>query len=114
MNTLQIKQDFPLLRNSGIVYLDSAATSQKPDAVITAITDFYQKSNAPVHRGIYVLAESATQQFEDARIAVADFINADPQEIVFTSGTTDSINIVAGAWAARNLKSRRRDCASRI
>jgi len=104
MNALQIKQDFPLLRNSSIVYLDSAATSQKPDAVITALIDFYQKSNAPVHRGIYALAESATQKFEDARKAVADFINSSPEEIVFTSGTTDSINTVANAWATLNLK----------
>jgi cysteine desulfurase/selenocysteine lyase len=104
MDSSRIKQDFPLLRNSTIVYLDSAATSQKPDTVITALTEFYQTSNAPVHRGIYALAESATQQFEDARTAVADFINADTQEIVFTSGTTDSINTVAHAWAAGNLK----------
>ncbi len=104
MDSSLIKQDFPLLRNSSIVYLDSAATSQKPDAVVTALTDFYQTSNAPVHRGIYALAESATQQYEAARRAVAAFINAEPQEIVFTSGTTDSINMVAHGWAAFNLK----------
>lgn len=104
MDALKIKKDFPLLRNTDIVYLDSAATSQKPDAVITALTDFYQKSNAPVHRAIYALAESATQQFEDARTAVADFINADTQEVVFTAGTTDSINTIAHAWAALNIK----------
>ncbi|MBY0109930.1 MAG: cysteine desulfurase [Candidatus Babeliaceae bacterium] len=104
MDSIRIKQNFPLLRNSSIVYLDSAATSQKPDAVITAVTSFYQTSNASVHRGIYTLAESATRQFEDARRAVAEFINAEPQEIIFTSGATDSISMVAHAWAALHLK----------
>jgi cysteine desulfurase/selenocysteine lyase len=104
MNALHIKQDFPLLRSSSVVYLDSAATAQKPDAVIDAISNFYRTSNAPVHRGIYALAEQATQLYEDARKAVADFINAESQEIVFTSGTTDSINMVAYAWAADTLK----------
>ncbi len=104
MDALRIKQDFPLLRNSGIVYLDSAATGQKPEVVIDAISTFYRTENGPVHRGIYELAEQATGTFEAARKAVADLINASPEEIVFTSGTTDSINTIAAAWAAHTLQ----------
>lgn len=104
MDALRIKQDFPLLRNSSIVYLDSAATSQKPEVVIDAISNFYRTENSPVHRGIYELAEQATGMFESARNAVAEYINAAPEEIVFTSGTTDSINTIAAAWAAHILQ----------
>lgn len=104
MNNLQIKQDFPFLRNNNVAYLDSAATSHKPEAVISAISNFYSTNYGPVHRGIYASAEHATQLYEDARKAVADFINATPEEIVFTSGATDSINMVAYAWAMRNLR----------
>ncbi len=104
MDALQIKQDFPLVRESSIVYLDSAATSQKPESMFTALDTFYRTSYGQVHRGIYALAENATQQYEDARQAVADFLNADRSEIVFTAGATDSINMVAYAWAMQNLK----------
>lgn len=105
MDSGRIKQHFPLLRNSDITYLDSAATSHKPDMVIQALVDFYQTSNANIHRGIYPLAEAATAQYEAARTAVAGLINADAHEIVFTSGATDSINVVAQAWAALTVKS---------
>lgn len=104
MSLSGIKQYFPLLRNSAIAYLDSAATAQKPDTVIDAVGDFYRTTNAPIHRGIYNLAEVATQQYEAARRAVAQFINARPEEIVFTSGTTDSITMVARVWAEQHLK----------
>lgn len=104
MDALRIKQDFPFLRNTSIAYLDSAATSHKPEVVIAAISNFYSNNYAAVHRGIYQSAEHATQLYEDARKAVAQFINAQPEEIVFTSGTTDSISMVAYAWVINNLR----------
>ncbi len=104
MDALQIKQDFPLLRTNSVAYLDSAATSQKPEVVIDAMTHFYRNDYGPVHRGIYNLAEKATVHYEQSRQDVAYFINAQPEEIVFTSGTTDSINMVMQSWASISLK----------
>lgn len=93
------RNDFPLIHESQLVYLDNAATTHKPQVVIDALVDFYTKHNAPVHRGIYPLAEEATQQYEAVRCQVAQFINArSPREIVFTSGATNGCNLVAGAW----------------
>lgn len=90
------KKDFPLFDNhSDLVYLDSAATSQKPNTVIARIKDFYENTNANVHRGIYKLSESATEEYEEARSIVASFINAESDEVVFTSGTTQSINTLS-------------------
>lgn len=89
------KQDFPILNNSNLVYLDSAATSQKPLKVIEAESSFYKTSNANVHRGIYPLSEKSTAAYENARADVAKFINAQNTEIIFTSGTTDSLNKLA-------------------
>jgi len=90
------KNDFPIFKNNpDLVYLDNAATSQKPYAVINAVKKFYEQSNANVHRGIFKLSENATSLYESARNIVAEFINADPQEVVFTSGTTASINAIA-------------------
>jgi cysteine desulfurase / selenocysteine lyase len=86
--------NFPLL-DSDIVYLDSAATTQKPQCVIDAETAFYETMNANVHRGIYQLSELATESFEHARATVAGFIHALPSEIIFTRGTTESINLLA-------------------
>jgi cysteine desulfurase/selenocysteine lyase len=87
------KNDFKIFETyPELIYLDNAATTQKPDRVIKSITDFYAKSNANVHRGNYTLSEKATQMFEDARCTVAKFINAEVNEVIFTSGTTDSIN----------------------
>src|SRR3989344_1917861 len=94
MFSLEIKKDFPILRD-GLVYLDNAATTQKPKEVIEAIKEFYEKENANAHRGIYSLANQATEIYEDARKTVARFIKAEPEEIIFTAGTTDSINILA-------------------
>jgi len=92
MNT---KQDFPIFKNhKDLVYLDSAATSQRPKQVIKAITDFYEKENANIHRGVYTLSELATEKYNNARKKVADFINAKTNEIVFTRNTTESINIL--------------------
>jgi cysteine desulfurase/selenocysteine lyase len=87
------------------VYLDNAATTQKPRQVIQALTEFYETSNANIHRGIHTLAEEATAAFEGVRGKVAAFIHAaDEQEIIFTRNTTESINLVANAWGRRNLK----------
>lgn len=91
-----IKKDFPIFKNNpGLVYLDNAASAQKPVPVIEAVTDFYGKYNANIHRGIHKLSELATTKYEDARQIVADFINAEPEEIIFTAGTTDSLNSLA-------------------
>ncbi|MBI2573620.1 SufS family cysteine desulfurase [Candidatus Woesearchaeota archaeon] len=96
-----IKRDFPLLNQKsngkGIVYIDNAATTQKPKAVLDAMNKYYSKDNANVHRGIYPLAEKATEDYEHSRQIVASFIGATPQETIFTSGTTESINVVARA-----------------
>jgi len=101
-----MKQDFPLFKNyPELVYLDSAATSQKPKAVIDAVSDFYTKHNANIHRGMYDLSQEATDMFEDTRRKVANFINAkDVSEVIFTSGTTESINLAAFGWAKKFLK----------
>ena len=91
---MNIKKDFPILRNN-IVYLDSASTTQKPQEVIDAIKEFYEKSNSNIHRGLYKLSEKATQLYESTREKVAKFINSNSEEIIFTRGTTESLNFVA-------------------
>jgi len=99
------KADFPIFKTfPELCYLDNAATSQKPQQVITAINDFYTSANANVHRGIYTLSESATRKYEAARTTVAKFINAETSEIVFTSGTTAGINMLAEYYFAPRLK----------
>ncbi|MDH3944018.1 MAG: cysteine desulfurase [Anaerolineae bacterium] len=104
-----IRKDFPILDREvhpgvPLVYLDSAATSQKPQAVLEAMDAHYRRSNANIHRGIHVLAEEATADYEAARAKVAEFINAaTPREIVFTRNTTEAINLVAYSWARPNL-----------
>ncbi len=103
MNTL--RPHFPFFKNNkNLVYLDSAATTQKPQVVIDTISDFYSKQNAPVHRGVYSLAEHATELYEQARHTVATYIGADADEVVFTKGTTEGINFIATSWAEKNLK----------
>lgn len=101
------KKDFPLLKQkvngSSLIYFDNAATTQKPSAVITTIADFYKKNNNNIHRSIYALGEKTTQLYENARKSVAGFINADPQEIIFTKGCTEGINFIATAWAHKNV-----------
>ncbi len=103
-----VREDFPLLKQQmhgkRLVYLDSAATSQKPRVVLEALREYYEEYNANVHRGIYFIAEKATQRYEEARARVARFINAPrPEEIVFTRGTTESINLVSYAWGRANI-----------
>lgn len=104
-----MKEDFPILNRiingSRLVYLDNAATTQKPVQVVNAISDFYLNHNANVHRGIHTLSEEATQMYEDARKKVAEFIGAiHPEEVIFTKGTTESLNRVAIGWVLANLK----------
>lgn len=107
MKTLVNKKNFPIFsgRFKKMVYLDSAATSQKPQAVIEAELNWYAKYNANVHRGAYKLAEEATILFEKTRGQVATFLGAkNYKSIVFTKGTTEGINLVVGSWARHNLK----------
>lgn len=105
----KIRGDFPILKrkigNHALIYLDSAASSQKPLAVIRAMNDFMQMSYANIHRGVYTIAEEATELYETARVKVAKFIGAaSPQEIIFTRSTTESINLVRYAFARKFLR----------
>ena len=105
-----LRRDFPILdqqvHGKPLIYFDNAATSQKPRAVIDALVHYYEHDNANVHRGIHELSNRATTAYEAARACAAKFINArNPDEIVFTRGTTEGINLVANSWGAKNLKS---------
>jgi len=91
---ISTKQDFPIL-NNGLIYLDSSATTQKPKKVIEAVQKYYEEDNANVHRGIYKLAQKATVLYEKAHEVVAQFISAEFEEIVFTKGTTEGLNLLA-------------------
>ncbi|MBO5685250.1 MAG: aminotransferase class V-fold PLP-dependent enzyme, partial [Alistipes sp.] len=105
----QIRAEFPILGqtvygNKPLVYLDSGATAQKPEAVIRAMDRLYREQNANIHRGVHYLSEMMTEQYEAARDEVARFVGAARrEEIVFTSGATDSINLVAYAWGMKHL-----------
>ncbi len=104
----RIRQDFPILRRTvhgkRLVYLDNAATSQKPQSVIDAISHYYSNTNANVHRGVHRLGEEATDAYEGVREKVCRFINGDdPKSIIFTRNTTESINLVAHSWGRKNL-----------
>ncbi|MCP3139149.1 cysteine desulfurase [Pyxidicoccus xibeiensis] len=104
----RVRADFPILRQEvrgrPLVYLDSAATAQKPQAVIDAIVHFYQHDNANVHRGVHVLSERATEAYEGARETVRRFINArDAKEIIFVRGTTEAINLVAQTYGRKHI-----------
>lgn len=106
----KIRDDFPALMREvrpgvPLVYLDSTATSQKPEAVLAAMDDFYRRSNANIHRGVHTLAEEATALYEQARESVARFINApSARQVIYTRNATESINLVAYTWARANLK----------
>lgn len=109
MNAKELRREFPILntRMNGkpLVYLDSAATAQKPIVVLEAISKYYREDNANVHRGVYALAARATEAYEEAREEVRIFLHAkDAREIVFTRGTTESLNLVASSYARANLK----------
>ncbi|MBV8374560.1 MAG: cysteine desulfurase [Candidatus Eremiobacteraeota bacterium] len=105
----RIIADFPILarptsRGKRLVYLDSAATSQKPRSVIQALVDYYEQYNANIHRGVYEIAARATAAFEEARIKLARFINAEPPEVIWVRNTTEAINLVAYSWGSSNLR----------
>ena len=104
-----LRNDFPILdqkvNGHPLVYLDNAATSQKPRAVVDVLCRYYQSDNSNVHRGIHELSNRATAAYEAARERAAQFIHArKPEEIVFTRGTTEGINLVAQAWGARHIR----------
>jgi cysteine desulfurase/selenocysteine lyase len=104
----RIRKDFPILERKvhgrPLVYLDNAATTQKPEAVISAMSEYYRESNANVHRGLHALAEEATQGYEDARAKVARMVCAEaPAHVTFTRNTTESLNLMAYAWARPRL-----------
>jgi len=104
-----VRDDFPTLHQQihgkPLVYLDNAATAQKPQSVIDVLARFYERDNSNVHRGLHALSMRATDAYEGARARVAKFVNAaDSAEIVFTRGTTESINLVAQSWGGANLK----------
>lgn len=110
LDTASIKADFPVLHQpvapgeAPLAFLDSAASSQKPQAVIDALARYYETSNANIHRGVYDLSEAATAQYEASRRKVARFINAASwREIVFVRNTTEAINLVANAWGRANI-----------
>ena len=105
----RLREDFPILsqqvRGKPLVYLDNAATSQKPRSVIDAVTRFYGAENANIHRGVHYLSERATVAYDAVRDRVARFVNASsPREIVFTRGTTEGINLVAQSWGRSTLR----------
>src|SRR5918999_3427075 len=104
LDIARIRDDFPILqrriRGKPLVYLDNAATAQKPQAVIDAVSRFYGRDNANIHRGVHYLSAEATAAYDKVREQVAGFLNArSPREVVFTRGTTDSINLVAHSYA---------------
>lgn len=106
--TNQWREDFPILNqkvnDENLVYLDNAATTQKPQAIINDIDKFYQQDNANVHRGVHTLAERSTEQFEAARVKIQKFINAQhSDEIIYTKGTTDALNIIARSFGEENI-----------
>lgn len=104
-----VRRDFPILdrevHGRPLIYLDNAATSQTPVAVIDSLSDYYRRYNANIHRGLHTLADEATAAFEGVRTTVQRHLNAfEPREIVFTRGTTEAINLVANSWGRANLK----------
>ena len=112
LNTINVdglRRDFPILKEhvngNPLIYFDNAATTQKPKSVIDALLNYYDHYNANIHRGIHSLAEKATSAFEDTRNTVKQFINADEsEEIIFTYGTTDGINLVASSYGRANIQ----------
>ncbi len=107
--TAKVRAEFPILKREihghPLAYLDNAATTQKPNCVIDALVNFYKKHNSNVSRGVYTLAEEATEIYEDGREIISKYIGvADSGKIIFSSGTTESINLVASAWVQPKLK----------
>ena len=115
----RIRRDFPILSREvngvPLVYLDNAATSQKPAPVIATLVDYYERRNANVHRGAHALAVEATTAYEEARAKIAAFINApSPENVIFVRNTTEAVNLVARAWAAERVKPGDRIVATEI
>ncbi len=109
LDPVALRADFPILQREvhgkRLVYLDNAATAQKPRGVIAAITDYYERSNANVHRGVHTLSHEATERYEGARKRVARFVNANHwRELVYTRNATEAVNLVAHGWGARHLE----------
>ena len=105
MNIEEIKKDFPILENRNEAYLDSGATSQKPIQVIEAVEEYYKKYNANPHRGAYNLSIEATEAYENARVKIAKFINAqNSEQIIFSKNATESLNLIAYSYGMENLK----------
>jgi cysteine desulfurase/selenocysteine lyase len=108
--TVALRRDFPILERvlpngRPLIYLDNAATTQKPESVLAAMDDYYRRSNANVHRGVHTLSEEATAAFEAAREKVRRLVNArSSSEIIFTRGATEAVNLVANTWGRANLK----------
>lgn len=104
----QLRSDFPILDQQvnefPLVYLDNAATSQKPQSVIDAISHYYAHDNANVHRGVHTLSDRSTHLFEESRRGIADFVGAQPQELILTRNTTEALNGVAYGWADQHLR----------
>lgn len=105
----RVREEFPALKQlvhgKSLVYLDNAATTQKPQSVIDVITHFYQEDCSNIHRGVHLLSERATKAYEDARLAVQHFINAaDPAEVIFVRGTTEAINLVAHSYGRTHVQ----------
>lgn len=110
LNVSKVREDFPILtqkiNGKPLIYFDNAATTQKPKQVINQIVDYYQTMNANIHRGIHTLAERATAAYEDTRLAVQKFVNAETREqIIFTRGATESINLVAATYGKQHVNS---------
>lgn len=105
MSELNLKNDFPILKNRDIAYLDSGATTQKPKQVIDALQNFYEKYNANIHRGAYSLSIEATEIYEKTRGKISKFINAKyPEEIIYSKNATESLNLIAYSYGLDNLK----------
>ena len=110
LDVAKVQDDFPILdrkvNGKRLVYLDNAATTQKPKVVIDALVDYYSRYNANIHRGVHQLSVEATETYENARKKVARFINApSAQQVVFTRGTTESVNLVRFAWGSKYIRS---------
>jgi cysteine desulfurase/selenocysteine lyase len=101
--SLDVARQFPILGRPGLVYLDSAATAQTPLPVLDEMDRIYRESNANIHRGVYPLAQEATEAFEGARRVVADWIGASVEETIFTKNATEAINLVAYSWGRKNV-----------
>jgi cysteine desulfurase/selenocysteine lyase len=104
-----VREDFPILdqqvHGQPLIYFDNAATTQKPRQVVEALRHYYEHDNANVHRGLHELSSRATEAYESARARVSQFIGAaSPDEVVFTRGTTEGINLVAQSWGGKFLR----------